>query len=89
MEDLLIPGWAVYLIAGLVMWMTWLTWQTFINRQAIAINTSNDENVGEELKEIKNSIQKGLDDNKESFKELNRRIDVFIGNEVTFLKSKL
>lgn len=86
MPDLLIPGWALYLIAGLVIWMAWLTFKTFSNEQAIAINTTNDANVGREFKEIKEGIEKMSTETKQGFDKINNRLDIFMGNEITLLK---
>lgn len=58
MEDLLIPGWAVYLVLGMIVWMAWLTRETYQNQKAIAINTNNDHNVKAELDKIYAAIEK-------------------------------
>lgn len=58
MEDLLIPGWAVYLIGVIVLWLVWLTLQTFQNQKSIAVNNAHDENVSGELEKIYKAIEK-------------------------------
>lgn len=65
MEDLIIPGWAVVLMATLggggIYWLIWLTIKTFENDKSIAINNNNDTNVGQELHKINSKIEK-MDD---------------------------
>lgn len=58
MEDLLIPGWAVFIILGMIAWLVWLTRETYQNQKAIAINTNNDEKVSKELEKIYKAIEK-------------------------------
>lgn len=86
MNDLLIPGWAVYLMAGFIFWMVWLTLQTLSNKQAIAVNNTNDANVGNAIKDINQSIQTLTTDTKQGFEKINGRLDVFMGNEIQLLK---
>lgn len=65
MDGLTIPGWAVVLMSTLggaiVYWLVWLTMKTFENDKAIALNNSNDQNVGGELHKINSKVDK-LDD---------------------------
>jgi predicted negative regulator of RcsB-dependent stress response len=58
MEDLLIPGWAVFIILGMIAWLVWLTRETYQNQKSIAINTNNDEKVSKELEKIYKAIEK-------------------------------
>jgi len=60
MADLIIPGWAVFLMGGIgsliLFWLVWLTKKTSENDKAIAINTAHDTSVGDELKKLDKKI---------------------------------
>lgn len=71
MEDLLIPGWAVFIILGMIAWLVWLTRETYQNQKSIAINTNNDEKVSKELEKIYKAIEK-----------LDGKIDLYFHNRM-------
>lgn len=71
MEDLTIPGWALYLIIGMIAWLLFLTRETYANSKSIAINTANDKKVADDLEKI----YKAIDDTKESFNKRMDRVD--------------
>lgn len=82
MEDLVIPGWALALISGigtlLLGWLLWLTMRTNQNDKAIALNTANDLNVTRELDKIYQAVGK-----------LDGKLDMFLANELSFLKDQI
>lgn len=91
--DITIPGWAVIIFSifggGLVSWLIWLTVAVFNNREAIAVNSKNDENVTKEFEDINKKIDSLKSDFKEWFTMLNSKLDLYIKNENDFLKDML
>lgn len=95
MNDLNIPGWAIFtfipLIVSVVGWLWSLQKAVNKNEQMIAINTANDQQVGDELKRINRSVNEVKSELKDSFDKsfdkLERRLDTFISQEMTMLKT--
>lgn len=78
MEDILIPGWAVMVIIGMIGWLAWLTKETYQNQKAIAVNTNNDEKVWDDLEKIYKAIEANRQEHKEWFQKLETKIDIYI-----------
>lgn len=94
MPDLNIPGYAVVLLGALgttlIGWLVWLTLKTNENEKNLAINTTNDnalkENVAKDLKNIETKIDDLKAFTKDQINDLKNQINAFMGNEVAFLK---
>lgn len=93
MNDLTIPGWAVITFTavggGLIGWLIWLTKTTFANQEKIAVNTANDQKVGEELEKIYTKVNETKSELQNSFDKMERKIDLFMVNEITLLKQMI
>lgn len=91
--DLIIPGWAVALMgafgSGLIAWLVWLTLGYYQNKQAIAVNTTNDENVVKKFDDIDQKINDMKSDFKEWCNKLESKFDQFIITENSVLKELL
>lgn len=78
-SDLIIPVWAVVIISVIFLpWLIWLTVETFHNKKDIAVNTSNDEKVSQELDKIYKKLDETRTDFKEWFQKLENKMDSFI-----------
>jgi Tfp pilus assembly protein FimT len=88
MEDIVIPGWIIYIIPGVIAWLLWLTLQTRKNEIDIAVNTANDRAISNELLKITSAIEKMEIRFTQSMESLGRRIDLFMKNENDFLKAE-
>lgn len=85
--DLTIPGWAILTMGAIIIpWLLWLTKQGNDNAKDIAINTSTDKHVSDELKKLNDAIEKQSAETKGMFDKLEHKIDVFIQREFEFLK---
>lgn len=51
----------ITLSSAFILWNVWLTIKTFQNETKIAVNTSNDENVGRQIDEVKKEVEKRID----------------------------
>lgn len=90
MNDITIPGWALGIMGGiLIPWMIFLTRGFYKNQEAIAINTANDLKNGEELEKIYDKINESKKELQSSFDKLERKIDLFMVNEITLLKQMI
>lgn len=93
MEALVIPGWAVALMvtlgAGLISWLVWLTHKTNDNQRDIAINTANDKHVGDELDKIYKAIEDQGRASEKLFLKLETKLDLFLNQEISFLKHEV
>lgn len=85
MNDIILPGWVAYIMStvgfGLVSWLIWLTLATLNNKQGIAINTANDQQVSTKIEELKSDF-------KEWFVRLETKLDLFIAQEQRYMKNE-
>lgn len=90
MEVLSFPTWLTWLLTGLspflVTWAVWITRQTHKNDKDIAINTVNDQKVRDDLERIYNIMDETKEDNKSRFDRMENKLDLFLNQELTFLK---
>lgn len=91
MADLIIPGWAVVLMSGvgtlMIGWLVFLTIRTFENKQCIAVNSAHDAQVSRELQQIHTAIDNIKLSFSSDLKDLNQKLDMFLVQEMNFLKS--
>lgn len=59
MESLTVP--IITLASAIIAWNIWMTIRLFQNETRIAVNTSNDENVGKQIEEVKKDVEKRID----------------------------
>jgi len=101
MEQLVIPGWAVFIMTGLgtilLGWLVWLTLRTMENKSAIELNTAADKTVSLELEKIYEAISlqsktsndkfDKMEDTMDSkFDKMDKKIDLFLSEEMALLK---
>lgn len=86
-----LPSWYSELISVitplLVMWAAWITNQIHKNDKEIAINTANDQKVRADLERIYNLMDEAKEDNKERFDRMENKLDLFLQQELSFLKT--
>lgn len=73
----------------LLTWLIFLTKQMYSNQEKIAINTANDKKVSEELDKIYAKVDQTKNELQGSFDKLERKIDLFMINEITLLKQMI
>ena len=103
MEDLTIPGWALYTGSGvlglIILWLRYLTLKSNDNATQIAVNITEAENLSKQLSSINESITSARTEFKESitgvrvefkvsFDKLELKFDTFMADELKFFKDK-
>lgn len=85
-----VPQWLVWasslFLTFLIPWAVWITRQTYQNDKEIAINTANDEKVGDELQRLYDVIDEVKAGHKDRFDRLENKLDMFLNQEMLFLK---
>jgi hypothetical protein len=87
MEDVVIPGWAL-IIFGVILipWLVWLTLRVVSNEKDTAVWSASVNGLSTELTKIYDEIKDGDEKTEARFKEMNSKLDLFIHQEITFLK---
>lgn len=78
MEDVTIPGWAIWaggILLGIAFpWLAWLTARVQDNDKAIAVNTAHDKNFNTQFIEMKVDLKQQIGEVRDDF---NKRLDRF------------
>lgn len=83
MEDVILPGWVVFIIIpGVISWSVWITMNTLSNKSDIKVNEVNDQNF---RAEIRNDVA----EIKTSFQTLTNTIIELFGKENALLKQHI
>jgi hypothetical protein len=83
MEDVVLPGWVVFIIIpGIISWAVWVSMNTISNKSDIKLNETNDTNFRAE-------IRKDVADIKTGFRELTNTIINSLGKENELLKQHI
>lgn len=59
MEEMTVPF--LVICGAIVAWCSWITIRLFAAEKDIAVNTSNDEAVSEQIKDVKVDVEKRID----------------------------
>jgi hypothetical protein len=87
MQDIVIPGWALLVFGVVVLpWAIWITSKTWNNEKDSALRGAAMTALGDDLKEIYDELKRGDQKIDDRFKEMNSKLDLFIHQEITFLK---
>lgn len=90
MEALTLPSWITYIMTGalpgVLAWGVWITRQSYKNEKEIAVNTANDQKVRSDLERIYNIMDETKSDNKDRFDRMEGKLDLFLNQEISFLK---
>lgn len=90
MQDLLIPGWAIYVFGtaggGLLYWMVWLTLRQFKTEKLMALTSADHLHLKEGLEDISKSINETQTKIDDRFNRMDHKIDLFVSQEMSILK---
>lgn len=87
MEDVVIPGWALVVFGAVLLpWLVWLTLRVTSNEKDSAVRAATLDGLSIELSKISEEIKEGDEKIENRFKEINQKLDLFIHQEMTFLK---
>lgn len=88
MTDLVIPSWFVVIMGALLIpFVIWVFVQMSENKKDIALNKQELSSIPIQIESIKAVVEKHSQDTKDQFDKLENKLDMFISNEMSFLKS--